>query len=200
VLMSSWLGLRQLDVQGLHRLGTAEVTRAAAVAPGTPLARIDLGAVERRVEAIPAVAAATAHRSWPGGLVISVTERQPVAAVPLRGHWWLMDQTGFLFGAAASRAPGLPVADLGSGTAANEGTRRQVGAVLAALPPDLTTATARVTASSQDSIALHLRSGAEVRWGSAAESGVKANVLRALLHQRATFYDVSVPAQPALRR
>lgn len=202
VLVSSWLGMRHLDVHGLHRAGSADITAAdviaaAHVAAGTPLARIDLGTVEARIEAIPAVAAATVHRSWPQALVVTVTERQPVAAVSSRGRWWLMDETGVLFGSSSSPAPGRPVVDLGAG--AGTETRRQVAAVLGALPPDLVAATTRVTAASQDSIALHLRDGAEVRWGSAADSATKASVLRALLPQKAPFYDVSVPAQPATK-
>ena len=55
----------------------------------------------------------------------------------------------------------------------------------------------QVTASSEDSITLQLTNASEVRWGSAAASGEKAAVLRALLAHKASYYDVSVPSQPA---
>jgi cell division protein FtsQ len=197
VLISSWLGMQHLRVAGTHRVSPADVTRAADIAPGTPLARLDLGAIEARVEAIPAVAAATVHRSWPRSVEITVVERRPVAAVSLRGRWWLMDRTGALFGASSRPDPGQPVVDLGS--SAGIETRGQVAVVLAALPPDLAAACARVTAATQDSIELHLRDGAEVQWGSSSDSVEKASVLRALLHLKARYYDVSVPGQPATR-
>ena len=59
--------------------------------------------------------------------------------------------------------------------------------------------TLQVTASTEDSITLHLTGDAEVRWGSAAQSVEKAAVLRALLHHKASYYDVSVPSEPATR-
>jgi cell division protein FtsQ len=197
VLFSSWLGMRHLDVQGLHRVTTAEVTAAVAVAPGTPLARVDLDAVQARVEAIPAVASATVHRGWPHTLVVTVAERQPVAAVHADGAWWLMDRTGALFGSGSTPAPGRPIVEVGAG--AGSETLSQVASVLGQLPADLMARTKEVTASSEDSITVHLTDGAEVHWGSAAASAEKAAVLRALLAHKALYYDVSVPSQPATK-
>ncbi len=51
-----------------------------------------------------------------------------------------------------------------------------------------------------DTIALQLRNGRTVRWGSADGSADKARVLAVLLGQTASFYDVSVPGQPVIRR
>jgi cell division protein FtsQ len=39
-----------------------------------------------------------------------------------------------------------------------------------------------------------------VLWGSADDSANKAEVLAVLLKQKASFYDVSVPGQPILKR
>jgi cell division protein FtsQ len=197
VFFSTWLGMRHLDVEGLHRVTTHEVTAAVDIAPGTPLARVDLDAVQARVAAIPAVASATVHRSWPHGIVVRVTERRPVAAVHANGHWWLMDHTGVLFGSTQRPDPGRPVVEIGTG--AGSETLGQVASILGLLPPFLAAETKQVTASSADSITLHLASGAEVRWGSASASGEKAAVLAALLQHKASFYDVSVPSQPSTR-
>jgi cell division protein FtsQ len=197
VFFSSWLGVRQLDVSGVSRVTVADVTAAAAIAPGTPLARLDLGAIEARVEKLPAVASATVHRAWPHGITVTVTERQPVATVRANGKWWLMDRTGVLFASSAAPDHARPVVQVSPRSGA--GTLSQVAAVLGALPPDLATRTKRVTASSADSITLHLTNGAEVRWGSASASAEKAAVLRALLTHKASFYDVSIPSEPATK-
>lgn len=199
VLVSSWLGLRSVEVNGVHGVTVSQVTGAVAVAPGTPLARVDLAAVQSRVEAIPAVASATVHRGWPHTLVVTVTERTPVATLHADGRWWQMDRTGTLFGASSSPAPGQPIVEVDG--SAGLTARQGVASVLGALPADLAAKTARVSAGSADSITLRLVGGAQVRWGSADESGEKAVVLRALLRHSAsaTFYDVSVPSQPATR-
>mgnify|MGYP001680284448 FL=1 len=41
-----------------------------------------------------------------------------------------------------------------------------------------------------------LSDGARVRWGDASESALKARVLKVLLSQRASVYDVSSPHAP----
>jgi cell division protein FtsQ len=196
-MFSSVLGLQRIEVNGAHRVSVATVESAADVATGTPLARIDLGAVERRIEQIPAVASATVHRGWPHSLVISVTERTPLAAVHEHGRWWLMDRTGALFGSSASPNPGEPIVEIDGGPGPQ--TLREAAGVLGLLPADVSALTKRVSASSVDSITLHLTDGAQVRWGSAADGAQKAAVLRALLRHKAAFYDVSIPSQPAIK-
>lgn len=196
VLFSTWLGMRHLQVVGLHRVTPAEVAAAADVAPGTPLARVDLEAVRARIEAIPAVESATVNRGWPHSVDVTVHERQPVAAVHARGRWWSMDRTGVLFGASLSPDPAMAIVEIDAG--GTVATRRQAAAVLGALPPDLRDLTKRVSAAFEDSITLHLSDGAQVRWGNASASAQKAAVLRALLPRKARYYDVSVPSQPAV--
>ncbi len=197
VFFSSWLGMRTVDVQGLHRVTSAEVVSAADIAPGTPLARVSLDSVQARVESIPAVASATVHRAWPHTVTVTVTERRPVAAVHTDGSWWLMDHTGALFDSTPTATPGQPVVEVARG--AGPETLRQVADVLGQLPGDLAARTLTVSAATEDSITLHLTGGAQVRWGSATASSEKAAVLRALLHHKASLYDVSVPSQPATK-
>ena len=45
-------------------------------------------------------------------------------------------------------------------------------------------------------VTLVLSDGARVRWGDASESALKARVLKVLLSQRASVYDVSSPHAP----
>ncbi|MBV8592793.1 MAG: cell division protein FtsQ/DivIB [Caulobacteraceae bacterium] len=73
-----------LHLQGASRSAQDEILRAAAVAPGTPLAGIDLDAVRRRVESVGWVNHATVMRLWPDTLVVAVVQR-PLMAVWQRG-------------------------------------------------------------------------------------------------------------------
>ncbi|MFD0585388.1 cell division protein FtsQ/DivIB [Dactylosporangium darangshiense] len=69
VYLTPALGVERIEVSGASTLDPDSVRRAAAVRDGTPLARLDLGAVERRVRALKPVreARVTArypHTSW----------------------------------------------------------------------------------------------------------------------------------------
>jgi cell division protein FtsQ len=69
--------------------------------------------------------------------------------------------------------------------------------VAAALPGELASQTRRITATTMDSIELHLKRGGLVKWGSAVDSERKVEVLTALMvNGKASQYDVTVPSQP----
>ena len=55
-------------------------------------------------------------------------------------------------------------------------------------------------ATGHDDIELTLRSGDRVRWGSADQPEVKAQVLRALMNRKADVYDVAAPELPTTFR
>jgi cell division protein FtsQ len=82
---SPFLDVDHVDVSGAVHVSPAAVQRAAAVAHGRPLLRVNLAAVAARVDQLPWVAHATVRRSLPGTLRISVTEATPVAYVRSHG-------------------------------------------------------------------------------------------------------------------
>ncbi len=195
VFASSWLSAQTVTVSGEHTLTDAEVEAAADVDLGTPLVRLDLDALQRRVSALPAVAAVSVHRSWPQTVTITVTERQPVAAVQRDGGWAVVDKEGVPFRQTAQQPP-LPAIDVPADN--DQSALRAAASVADALPAHLLATVRLISAQSMDSIALELVDGRVIRWGSATESEEKAQVLAVLLRQRARVYDVSVPAAPTI--
>jgi cell division protein FtsQ len=191
---SSVFAVGGVRVEGLSTVPEQEVTAAAAVPDGEPLARVDLAAIAQRVRAIPAVADARAGRSWPDRVVISVTERVAVVAVAAGSRFDLVDATGSRFRQVSSRPAGLPQAVVTGPR--RDVTTRSVVTVAAALPDDLRPRVRSIAAASPDSINLHLGGGVRVVWGSADHSDRKATVVVALMRRKATVYDVSAPDSP----
>jgi cell division protein FtsQ len=72
--------------------------------------------------------------------------------------------------------------------------------VAGSLPSSIAAKVDYVEVRTVDTIALRLRSGRVVRWGSADGSDAKARVLAVLLKQKASSFDVSVPGQPIITR
>ena len=199
VFFSSWLAVDAVKVSGLRTVGEQQILAAAEVPMGTPLMRVDLSAIEQRVAAVPAVDSVAVHRSWPHTISISVTERQPLAAIRYQGAWWVMDHEGVLFRRTSGRARRLPVVSLSPH--ADDAARQEVATVVAALPASVLSNVRRLTARTMDSITLDLAGGTKVIWGSSAESDRKVQVLAVLLKDvTASTYDVSVPEQPTTRR
>lgn len=197
LLGSGWLDVRTVEVVGVERVTDRLVVLTADVPAGTPLARVDLGDVEERVEGLAGVADATVVRGWPHTLRIVVAERVAVAVVAEPdGSWRLLDAGGRAFGAATAPPAGtLPVAGQ-PGRELEDDLLRAAAAVAASLPGDLAGQVAAVDPQSADDVRLDLIGGAEVRWGSEAQPGEKAAILRVLLQRPARVYDVSTPRTP----
>lgn len=169
---------------------------------GTPLPRLDTGALRADLLDVPGVREATVTRDWPHGLTVTLVAREPVAAVPADGRsgYSLLDQDGVQVGHVAKAPAELPVVDVPVG---DRRTLRGVLTVVEQLDPDLLAQVGGVSARTQDTISMKLRKGARIAWGSAAETHLKAAVLTALLDseqgRKAKVIDVSAPRMPIIK-
>lgn len=194
LLGSSVFGVETVDVTGTQRLGPDQVRDQAAIARGTPLARLDADGIVDRLRELPAVRAVEVTRDWPSTVVIRVTERQPAAVQPRGRDWALVDRTGVVFGTVARRPRGLPriSAPVTEGAPALRATLD----VLDALPAPVRDQVREVRAASLERLTLRLTRGRTVEWGSAERLDRKAAVLTVLLSRKARVYDVSAPDSP----
>lgn len=196
---SAWLSVKGVDVSGVSGTTTltkGEVRRAAAVPTGGPLLRADLARVQRRVAALAAVRSVDVSREWPSKIRIQVEERVPIAVIEIGGQLHALDSHGVVFSSFLHAPQGLPKVSTPAGTDA--AALEQAADVVAALPSSLAAKVDHVEVVSVDEVSLALGSGQTVRWGSAADSDIKAEVLAALMKARPEVktYDVSVPGQP----
>jgi len=200
VYASSWLGVKSVDVEGTSYLTPREVERVADVPIGTPLARLDLNAVEDRVAELPAVASVDVERDWPDGVHIVIQERTAIAVVKQDHKLHGMDAEGVLYRTYRHRPDRLPLVRAGQlDRKGSADALHEVAGVIASLDRKIARKVDHVEVASMDAIELVLSNGKQVQWGSAAQSDLKARVLATLLKVDATVYDVSVPEQPTTR-
>jgi cell division protein FtsQ len=188
------LGVRRLDVRGNAIVSDDQVRAAAAVPDGAPLASLDLGAIGRRVGALAAVRQVRVGRAWPSTVVVTVTERSPVAALPAAGGGFqLIDPTGVVFRTVPARPAGLALLVLVSPGPDDPGTRAGLS-VLAALTGELRGALVRLVVAAPTRITLELAGDRTVIWGDATDNEAKATVATALLARPGRTIDVSAPS------
>lgn len=197
VYFSGHVAAEDVEVVGNRTLSDVRVERTAEVETGIPLARVGLDAIRARVESIASVRRVEVSRAWPHTVLISVTERTPLAVIDQGQGLRAMDSEGVLFHGYEKRPARLPLVrtepDLPD-EALVEAAR-----VIDALPDRVAADVDRVDVASVDDIALLLTDGRRVVWGSAARSGQKAEVLAVLLSRPASRIDVSVPGRPTTR-
>jgi cell division protein FtsQ len=207
VYFSSVLTVRDVSVRSSTSVLPARVEAVARVPRGEQLARVDLRAIQARVETIPAVQSASVSRSWPHTVAISISERTPVAVVDRSAGLQAVDEDGVLFGSYPRKPTDLPL--IRTAPDVKSEALAEAARVVTSLRSDIAAKVDRVDVETVDRISLHLADGRTVRWGSAQDSAEKAAVLAVLLEQKASpvrpggaavsEIDVSVPGRPTTR-
>lgn len=192
---SKALAAHGVEVSGTSLLTAAEVSTAAQVPLGVPLIDVDLAAVGGRVARLTPVAEVRVARSWPSTVTVEVSERTPVFAMAQAGGYVLVDGAGIMF----ARQPEPPELVIAKSSSKDAGQLRDLATVVRALSPQLKKRTQTISARSVDDIELNLTKGDTLVWGSAAQSETKARVALALLKQKGTVFNVSVPSHPTIR-
>ncbi|HEX8095152.1 cell division protein FtsQ/DivIB [Jatrophihabitans sp.] len=191
VAFSSVLGVRTVNVVGARTVTAEQLRAAAGIRAGTPLARLDLGAISSRVGAVAPVRTVTVSRSYPASVTIRITERVAIGYRPVDGgQAQLVDGDNVAFRTVRSAPAGLPrllVPASGASSAA-------AAAVAAALPGKILKSLSSISAPSAESVTLTLRDGRIVLWGGVDRSADKARLLTALLGQPGRYFDLSDPS------
>ncbi len=121
--------VRRIEITGARYLAPKTITRALGLRPVASVFD-DLGAMERRLRAVPGVKAAELGRRLPGTLTVTVGETEPVALIPRRGALTPVDDRGRVLPYdPAQVVPDLPIA-----TSADSGLTRVLATVRLADP------------------------------------------------------------------
>jgi cell division protein FtsQ len=194
---STVLVTKRVTVVGTSELTAAQVSLAAQVPLGVPLARQDLDAITQRTTSLPAIETARVIRDWPGTITVNVVERRPILGVRQLQGYVLVDRFGVAYQTRQVLPPKVVLAVVNPG---DNLLLTEMATVAAALPNKLRGRVDRMTASNRDAIALILESGHTVTWGSSSDSKLKAQIVTALLKRKPkSGIDVSSPHNPAVR-
>lgn len=194
------LGSSLLVVRSVQTIGSAvpraRILQAAGIRLGTPLIRVNTGAVAHRVEQLTQVQAAKVRRSWPDAIVIWTKQRTATFAVPEHPGYLLMDSYGVVLGRAAAAPAGLVVLQSPAVHAVQARRARAVlaaGTVVRNLPRWLRSRVSAVRAAGENDVTLILRGGQTVIWGAPRRTAAKAAEVAILLRTNARSFDVSDP-------
>lgn len=196
---SPLLAVRTVSLTGLADAGEREAAqRAAGIAVGTPLVRVDTGAATARVGAIPTVDSVDVSRSWPSTVSVTVHRKVPVLVVKNpQGQLQVVDATGTPYETVDAVPAGVAQVNAAADAADPEGIRAAIS-ILQLLPAAQRAQVTQVTVTSADLVTLQL-GAVSVVWGGLADGPKKLTVLQALLPTNPGVIDVSAPDTPVSR-
>ena len=200
VVFSPLLALRAGNVTVTGSDGTvqaADVQRIVAAHEGVSLVRLDPAAMGREVTgSLVRVRAARVTRTWPHGVRVDLTMRRPIAVHEVEQGYEVLDSEAVVLETVPAPPSGLVMIAGQDGAEPDARAVSAVTGVVGSLDAETLARVARGSAGATGQVTLVLSDGARVRWGDASESALKARVLKVLLSQRASVYDVSSPHAP----
>ena len=203
-----------LDVDEVRSVGAvqtslADIIERGRLAYGTPMVDINPGVSAAAIQTLPWVATAKVERRWPGSVVVTVTERGPVAGVSRGdGSWALVDRKSRVLMVIQGPPPGVPHIH-GAGDVPGPGELvpdklADAVAAAAALPESLRRVVGGVNLRPAG-VELALTAGGVVRLGDASRQLTEklraaATVLNRVGPEGIGVLDVTVPRAPVLAR
>lgn len=216
VLAGAWGTTRGplLDIDEVRSLGTdqtllEEIVHAGNLKLGRAMTDVDPAGAAQGIARLPWVHTAKVERRWPGSIVVTITERQPVVGVARPdGSWALADGTGRVLAVIAGPPAGLPhVHDAEAVPGPGQSIGGDLGAAVtaaAALPESLRLVVGGVNLR-PEGVELALTAGGVVRLGDPARQLAEklraaATVLKRVGAEHIGVLDVTVPRAPVLAR
>lgn len=193
------LAVRTVQVTGVTGADKTAVSGLVDVARGTPLARVDLGAVEERVRSRRTIAEVSVERGWPSTLRVRAVPRRPALVLKNpQGQLEVVDATGVAFGVVKTPPAGVPVVTAASTKGTTQAALESALSMIRTLPEDLASQVSAIRVSTANLVEFTL-GGVKVVWGGADAADRKLEILRALLPTKPEVIDVSAPDTPVTR-
>jgi len=185
--------IEDIKVVGTHRLSSERVMQMANVRLGEPLISANPKSVSQNLSNIPQIKSARVERGWPHSVLITVTERSPVALVKSGAGFNLIDDEGMLAGKTDHPPKKMRV------ISATPNTPAMKAAVQIALAIPAKWKVASISAANSNSVIVQLTRGQSIAFGSGDQAKLKIKVVGSLLINKYRHINVSSPLNPTVR-
>jgi cell division protein FtsQ len=197
---TSMFALRTVEVRGAPVDVAAHVRAALGPLVGTSLVGFDQAAANRRLAALPDVAAATYDRDFPHTLRVFVRAEQAVAVLRQGSDAWLVSGRARVLKPVRRPFPTLPRVWVPAGVSLEggqtlDGATARAVRTLAVVRKLAFPGAVQAARATEEELTLVLRSGLEVRLGDTSDLALKLEIARRIVPRAAGagYVDVSVP-------
>jgi len=97
-LRSPYFTIQEISIKGLDKVSADEIRAVTGLREGMNIWKISSPEIRERVASIPRVAEVQVERSLPGGIIIAIKEKYPVAMAPYHGSYLELSSDGLIIG------------------------------------------------------------------------------------------------------
>ncbi len=215
-LHSAFFSITALEVKGNKTIAAEKIIEQSGLSVGANLFKINTGEARKRLSLHPILKETEISRQLPNTIVISVSERIPVAVVAASSCLIVVDQEGFyLQKTADNQEIGLPViSDISLNGDESPGVNiitpglRSALDLIEMMDQSFLDNLAEITAPTPNTLALKTKQGVEIRFGEPADMARKVKVMQELLvkngavinNQTVEYIDLRYDTAPVVKR
>ena len=202
----------RLESNAVHVSGANEwvseqtVHYIASKQVGKSLFLVSADDVAKQLKAIPGVSEADVSKKLPKSLLVKVKAQRPAAMLKTGDTLTAVDaQARVLNSVTGANVDGIPVIEVKDvETSLKNRSVKEALTILGSLPESMRQSITKVTAATQDSIAITLSDGHVVVWGDSSQLKLKKAVVDKILHDPNVIgnkmqVDVSAPLKPIIK-
>jgi cell division septal protein FtsQ len=211
---TSMFAVRSIEVEGASPTLAAEVRQVLRSFDGRSLVALNRGAVEQRVDGLPAVRTTVVDRAFPHTLRVKVVPELPVAVLRRGAESWLVSARGRVISSIPLRTQNdlpriwLPTrTEIGKGAFLTDAPGALAARSLAAFVGSGFSARVAFVRALDGQITLGLRGGLEIQLGMPIDLPLKIAIARGILPTLALpsaggpdYLDITVPERPVAGR
>lgn len=196
VAFTPLMSVKHIEVEGNAHVSSEDVVNASGVQEGTPLARVNMRNAASGVASIPWVKTATASRSWPSTIKLSVTENDAVAFFNQEDGAHLLDAEGREF---AVDTPPENAVELTGSAATDETVRKGAVDIAGTFSEHARESVESIEARGKHDYVLHVKEGRTVTWGASEDNRNKSLALDTVLQREGAEFNITNPQLVTVR-
>lgn len=212
LLQSAVFEVRNIEIIGRNEVPQEELLKLSGVVLGSNIFKVDLSSGEEKIRMLPLISDVQITRKFPATVVIDVTERVPVALLPLEKGFTLIDIEGVYLRQGSISEDHYPVItgfDFGKsritpGQAVTDDIVITALQVIQQLPSELIIQLSEIHIDDRNRVLLYTINGDQGRFGLPEDISQKADVFLQVLgqqhhNQRIEYVDLSSFRSPVVK-
>ncbi|MBM7855217.1 cell division protein FtsQ [Desulfohalotomaculum tongense] len=188
LLQSPIFNIRKIEIVGRNQISREKLVKLSGVVLGSNIFKVDLHSGEEKISLLPAVKEVKIKRRFPSTVVISITEREPMALLAAPGGFIELDKEGIYLRQGEFNKLFLPVItgcrvkEIEPGEKVTEKTVITALEVIDKLPPELTNQLSEVHVDN-NKVTIYTIDGVQGRLGLPENIYRKGDVFLQVLNQ-----------------